>query len=34
MPELHMEYGYPTVLAVIAGICCVLYWRFRKNGWL
>jgi magnesium transporter len=34
MPELHMEYGYPTVLAIIAGICCVLYWRFRKNGWL
>lgn len=34
MPELHMEYGYPTVLAVIAGICGVLYWRFRKNGWL
>jgi magnesium transporter len=34
MPELHMEYGYPTVLAIIAGICGVLYWRFRKNGWL
>lgn len=34
MPELHMQYGYPTVLAVIAGICGVLYWRFRKNGWL
>lgn len=34
MPELKMEYGYPTVLAVIAGICVFLYWRFRKNGWL
>jgi len=34
MPELKMQYGYPTVLAVIAGICGVLYWRFRKNGWL
>lgn len=34
MPELKMEYGYPTVLASIAGICVFLYWRFRKNGWL
>jgi len=34
MPELHMEYAYPTVLALIATICGVLYWRFRKNGWL
>ena len=34
MPELKMEYGYPTVLAVIALICAFLYWRFKKNGWL
>ncbi|PLP59132.1 magnesium transporter [Mesorhizobium loti] len=34
MPELKMEYGYPTVLAAIAGICVFLYWRFRQNGWL
>jgi magnesium transporter len=34
MPELKMEYGYPVVLTSIATICCVLYWRFRKNGWL
>ena len=34
MPELHMEYGYPVVLGIIASICGVLYWRFRKNGWL
>ncbi|MBN9241788.1 MAG: magnesium and cobalt transport protein CorA [Mesorhizobium sp.] len=34
MPELHMEYGYPAVLTVIAAICLFLYWRFRKNGWL
>ena len=34
MPELRMEYGYPAVLATIAAICTVLYWRFRKNGWL
>jgi len=34
MPELKMEYGYPTVLSAIAAICLFLYWRFRKNGWL
>ncbi|WP_432285048.1 magnesium and cobalt transport protein CorA [Aminobacter sp. BA135] len=34
MPELHFEYGYPTVLVTIATICSILYWRFRKNGWL
>jgi magnesium transporter len=34
MPELKMEYGYPMMLATIALICCFLYWRFRKNGWL
>jgi magnesium transporter len=27
-----MEYGYPVVLAAIALICTILYWRFRKNG--
>ncbi|KQZ15578.1 MULTISPECIES: magnesium and cobalt transport protein CorA [unclassified Mesorhizobium] len=34
MPELRMSYGYPTVLTAIGTICVVLYWRFRKNGWL
>jgi magnesium transporter len=34
MPELHFDYGYPTVLVAIATICSILYWRFRKNGWL
>lgn len=34
MPELKMTYGYPIVLAAIGTICVVLYWRFRKNGWL
>lgn len=34
MPELRYAYGYPTVLAIIATVCSVLYWRFRKNGWL
>ncbi|MEO5321726.1 magnesium and cobalt transport protein CorA [Mesorhizobium sp. CC13] len=34
MPELRFAYGYPTVLAIITVVCSVLYWRFRKNGWL
>jgi magnesium transporter len=34
MPELETPYGYPTVIAAIIVICGVLYWRFRKNGWL
>jgi magnesium transporter len=34
MPELDSAYGYPLVLAIIASTCCILFWRFRKNGWL
>jgi len=34
MPELHWTYGYPLVLGVTAAICAVLFWRFRKSGWL
>ncbi|MCF6100226.1 MULTISPECIES: magnesium and cobalt transport protein CorA [Mesorhizobium] len=34
MPELRMEYGYPVVLGAIILVCSVLYWRFRKSGWL
>lgn len=34
MPELKHPYGYEIVLFGLIGICCILYWRFRKNGWL
>jgi magnesium transporter len=34
MPELTWRYGYFTVLGVIAIICFVLYWRFKRSGWL
>jgi magnesium transporter len=34
MPELHWRFGYFVVLGVVAGICAVLFWRFRKHGWL
>jgi magnesium transporter len=34
MPELHWSLGYPVVLAVMAGICLLLYRGFKKSGWL
>lgn len=34
MPELEWEYGYPTVLLLIFGLCGFLYSRFRRYGWL
>jgi magnesium transporter len=34
IPELHWRYGYAFVLVVIALVCSMLYWRFRRNGWL
>jgi len=34
MPELHWTFGYPTVLAVMAIICLLLYRGFKKSGWL
>lgn len=34
MPELRTRYGYFVVLGVIAAACSLLYWRFKKTGWL
>jgi magnesium transporter len=34
MPELSWRYGYFIVIGAIAVICAVLYWRFKKAGWL
>jgi magnesium transporter len=34
MPELGWTWGYPMALGVIAAVCGVMYWRFRKAGWL
>ena len=34
MPELAWDYGYPVALLLIAATSGVLYWRFRKAGWL
>jgi magnesium transporter len=34
MPELDWSLGYPFVLSVIVVLCGLLYWRFRRSGWL
>ena len=34
MPELKWAYGYPMALGIIAAAGGLLYWRFRRAGWL
>jgi magnesium transporter len=34
MPELKWQWGYPMALAVMSSVCGLMYWRFRKAGWL
>lgn len=34
MPELQWSYGYPVILCVTLGLCAVLYFRFKRSGWL
>lgn len=34
MPELHTEYGYYVVLAVMFIIVALMFWWFRRNHWL
>jgi len=34
MPELTWTIGYPLALVVMLAFCAVLYWQFRKAGWL
>ncbi|KQV91299.1 magnesium transporter [Massilia sp. Root351] len=34
MPELDSPYGYPAALVLMITVCCYLYRRFRKAGWL
>ncbi|MCE9597731.1 MAG: magnesium/cobalt transporter CorA [Spirochaetia bacterium] len=34
MPELDWSYGYPAVLALMAGIGVSMYVMFKKRGWL
>jgi len=34
MPELHWRLGYPFALGLMASVCGLLFWRFRRIGWL
>jgi magnesium transporter len=34
MPELHLTWGYPIALVVMAGVALGLYFYFKKDGWL
>ena len=34
MPELHWEYGYFIVLAIMGTACVLMYRAFKKSGWL
>ncbi|MDL2354606.1 MAG: magnesium/cobalt transporter CorA [Pseudomonadota bacterium] len=34
MPELEWKYGYPMAVGIMVTVCGVLYWRFKRSGWL
>ncbi|REK40229.1 MAG: magnesium and cobalt transport protein CorA [Actinobacteria bacterium] len=34
MPELSWVWGYPTALGIMVVGTLLLYWRFRRSGWL
>lgn len=34
MPELRWRYGYLGAVAVMFSACGLLYWRFKRAGWL
>jgi magnesium transporter len=34
MPELKWAWGYPAALGLIACTCGVVWWRFKRAGWL
>jgi len=34
MPELKWQYGYAVAVAWIIGVAGLMFWRFRKSGWL
>jgi magnesium transporter len=34
MPELDWRFGYPAALGSMGAACGVLYWRFKREGWL
>jgi magnesium transporter len=34
MPELKSIFGYPVALGVMVAIDAVLFWKFRRAGWI
>ena len=34
MPELHWSVGYPFALLLMAGVVGLLFWFFKRSGWL
>jgi magnesium transporter len=34
MPELQWQFGYPLVLTITLGLCAILFFRFKRSGWL
>jgi len=34
MPELDWTFGYPGALLLMLSICSILFWRFKRAGWL
>lgn len=34
MPELRWKYGYAIALGTVVSVCGLLYYRFKKSGWL
>ncbi len=34
MPELDWRYGYPVVVGFTISICIIVYYFFRRSGWL
>jgi magnesium transporter len=34
MPELSWTYGYPYAIALMAGLCLILWVWFKRSGWL
>jgi magnesium transporter len=34
MPELDWQFGYPSVMVFILGLCAFLYYRFKRASWL
>ena len=34
MPELSWTYGYPFAIALMAGLCLIIWVWFKRSGWL